>query len=371
MSFFLFGPRGTGKTTWVKMNFPKSVYLDLLEAELFNALLANPQRLQNYIPREFQDWIVLDEIQRIPELLNEVHRLIENQKYKFVLAGSSARKLRRKGQNLLAGRARTHAFFPLTVPELGTAFDLNHSLQFGHLPSAYLEGDPQKYLASYVKTYLEEEIRQEGLTRSLGIFARFLEAASFSQGSILNVASVARECSVERKVVENYFSILEDLQIAYRIPAFTKRAKRRMQLHPKFYFFDVGIFRTIRPKGPLDTPEEIEGTAFETLFLQEVIALNTTLDLGYTVYYWKTTSNAEVDFVLYGDKGILAFEIKRTARLTQAMFNGLKLFLKDYPMAKAFLVYGGTRRMFEGPIEIVPMEDLLKNLFELLAGTRS
>lgn len=369
-SFFLFGPRGTGKTTWVKSNFPKSVYLDLLEAELFNVLLANPQRLQNYIPRDFQDWIVLDEVQRIPELLNEIHRLIETYKFKFVLTGSSARKLRNKGQNLLAGRARTYAFFPLTVPELGEAFDMNRSLQFGHLPSAYLEDDPKKYLESYVKTYLEEEIRQEGLTRNLGMFARFLEAASFSQGSVLNIASVARECSVERKIVENYFSILEDLLIAYRIPAFTKRAKRRIQLHAKFYFFDAGIYRTIRPKGPLDAPEEIEGIASETLFLQELVAINATLELGYTIYYWRTTSNAEVDFILYGDKGILAFEIKRTARLTQAMFSGLKLFIKDYPTAKACLVYGGNRRMSEGPIDVVPMEDMLKDLPKLLGGSR-
>src|SRR3989304_8916464 len=218
-SFFLFGPRGTGKTTWVKSVFPEAVYIDLLEAELFNDLLANSQRLGNFIPQSFRDWVIIDEVQKIPELLSEVHRLIEKYKYKFVLTGSSARKLRQKGHNLLAGRALTYSMYPFTVLELGKDFNLNHSLRYGQLPSVYTEENPKRYLESYVKTYLEEEVRQEGLTRNLGAFTRFLEAASFSQGSILNISSVARECSIERKVVENYFTILEDLLIASRMPS--------------------------------------------------------------------------------------------------------------------------------------------------------
>ncbi|MBM3243594.1 MAG: ATP-binding protein, partial [Candidatus Omnitrophica bacterium] len=221
-SFFLFGPRGTGKTTWVKAAFPKAVYVDLLESELFNNLLANPQRLENLIPEGFKDWVIIDEVQRVPELLNEVHRLIEKYKYKFILTGSNARKIKRKGQNLLAGRALTRYMHPLTVSELGKDFNLRLSLAYGQLPSVYTEKDPKAYLESYVKAYLEEEIQQEGLTRNLAGFARFLEAASFSQGAILNISSVARECSVERKVVESYFSILEDLLMAYRVPVFTK-----------------------------------------------------------------------------------------------------------------------------------------------------
>ena len=210
-SFFLFGSRGTGKTTWVRSKFPSAVYLDLLEAELFNDLIANPQRLENFIPKNFRDWIIIDEIQKIPELLNEVHRLIEKYRYKFVLTGSSARKLRRRGQNLLAGRALTYFMHPLTTIELGKDFNLDHSLAYGQLPCAYIESNPKGYLESYVKTYLQEEVQQEGLTRSLGAFYRFLETASFSQGSVLNISEVSRECAVERKVVENYFTILEDL----------------------------------------------------------------------------------------------------------------------------------------------------------------
>jgi len=366
-SFFLFGPRGTGKTTWVKAAFPKAVYADLLEAELFNNLLANPQRLENLIPEGFKDWIIIDEVQRVPELLNEVHRLIEKSKYKFILTGSNARKIKRKGQNLLAGRALTYYMHPLTVSELGKDFKLEHSLKYGQLPCVYTEKNPKAYLESYVKTYLEEEIQQEGLTRNLSGFARFLEAASFSQGSILNISSVARDCSVERKVVENYFSILEDLLMAYRVPVFTKKAKRRMINHPKFYFFDVGVYRTLRPAGPLDMPEEIEGTSLETLLFQELNAANTDYALGYKIYYWRTAGNAEVDFVLYGDKGIRAFEIKRTARVSGVMLKGLKSFLEDYPMSKVYFIYGGSRQMRDGKISIIPIDDALRHLPELLS----
>ncbi len=365
-SFFLFGPRGTGKTTWVKSSFAKAVYLDLLEAGLFNDLLANPQRIENFIPKDFDDWVVIDEVQRIPELLNEVHRLIEKNKYKFILTGSSARKIRRKGVNLLAGRALSCHLYPLTARELGKDFDLSRSLAYGQLPCVYTEENPRAYLESYIRTYLEEEIRYEGLTRNLGAFSRFLEAASFSQGSILNISSVARDCGVERKVVENYFTILEDILIAYKIPVFSRRAKRRMAVHPKFYFFDVGIYRALRPAGPLDLPEEIGGHAFETLFLQELLAANAYLESGYNIFYWMTANNIEVDFVLYGSKGIKAFEVKRTGKISGSMLRGLKAFAKDYPGAKLYFIYGGERRLRDGDIEILPLNDALKELPDIL-----
>ncbi len=366
-SFFLFGPRGTGKTTWVKATFPNAVFIDLLESELFIGLLANPQRLEMYIPRDFNNWIIIDEIQRIPELLNEVHRLIEKYKYKFILTGSSARKIKRKGFNLLAGRALTYAMHPLTATELGKTFDLEYLLNHGGLPSVYAGNEAKKYLASYVKTYLQEEIQFEGLTRNLGAFSRFLEAASFSQGSVLNISAVARDCAVERKVVENYFSILEDLLIAYRIPVFSERAKRRMIAHPKFYFFDTGVYRTIRPMGPLDRPEEVEGMAYETLVFQELNAINSYLESGYKMFYWRTADDMEVDFVLYGNKGILAFEVKRTAKVSREMTRGLRAFLKAYPMAKAYLIYGGERRLRDDNIEIMPINDFLLSLPSMLS----
>lgn len=365
-SFFLFGPRGTGKSSWVKNTFPQGAYIDLLESELFMSLSASPGRLSSYIPKSHKDWVIIDEVQKIPPLLDEIHRLIEKDRLKFILTGSSARKLRRRSTNLLAGRALTQNLYPLTASELGKDFDLAHSLRFGHLPCAYTEMDPKAYLESYVKTYLQEEIQQEGLTRNIGAFSRFLEAASFSQGSILNISAVSRDCSVERKVVEEYFNILEDLLLAERIPVFSKRAKRRVVLHPKFYFFDTGIYRTLRPKGPLDSPEFIEGHAYETLFFQELKAINHYLNFGYQIFYWKTTTNLEVDFVLYGEKGILAFEIKREERLRPESLRGLKAFLEEYPQAKAYLVYGGSRLMKEGEIEVWPFAKCLQELPEIL-----
>jgi predicted AAA+ superfamily ATPase len=367
-SFFLFGPRGTGKTTWVRRTFPGAVYVDLLEAELFTRLIANPQRLETLIPIGHRDWVVIDEIQRIPDLLSEVHRLIETRQHKFALTGSSARKLRRGGTNLLGGRARTLAMHPLSSSELGVDFDLEKSMRLGHLPAAYSQPDPDKFLVGYVKTCLEEEVRQEGLTRNLGAFARFLEAASFSQGAVLNVSEVARECAVERKVVESYFGILEDLLIGYRLAVFSKRARRRLVAHPKFYFFDAGVFRALRPKGPLDRPEEIEGAACETLLFQELLATNDALDLGYKLFCWRSATQQEVDFVLDGARGLFAFEVKRTARVSGVHLRGLRAFMKDYPMAKAYFLYGGRRRAREGPIDCLPMEAALRDLPDILTG---
>ena len=365
-SFFLFGPRGTGKTTWVKATFPQAVFIDLLESEVYNDLLANPQRLEKFIPKDFKNWVVIDEVQRIPDLLNEIHRLIEKNHYRFVLTGSSARKLRTKGVNLLGGRALIYPFHQLTAHELGKDFDLKHSLLSGQLPSAYREKDPGAYLESYVKAYLREEVQQEGLTRNLGAFSRFLEAASFSQGAVVNTSSIARECGIEHKVVENYFSILEDLLIGYKIPVFTKKAKRRMAAHQKFYFFDVGIYRTLRPSGPLDAPEEIEGMALETLVFQELKAVNDCLKLGYDLYYWHTANRVEVDFILYGKRGLKAFEIKRTSRISEGMLRGLRIFQKDYPSAKSYFIYGGKRRYYEGNITILPAEEALVQFSNIL-----
>lgn len=364
--FFLFGPRGTGKTHWVKTQFPQALYIDLLESETYNDLLAGPQRLASLIPEDFDDWIIIDEIQRVPNLLNEVHRLIEKHHYKFILTGSSARKLRQKGVNLLAGRLLTYHLHPLTAAELGSDFKMEKSLRYGHLPSVFQEEDPAHYLESYLQTYLREEVQQEGLTRNLGAFSRFLEAASFSQGSILNISEVSRECAVERKVAENYFTILEDLLIATRVPCFTKKAKRRMVNHPKFYFFDVGIYRTVRPRGPLDRPEEMEGAAYETLFFQELRAINDYLSSPYQIFYWRTSTQLEVDFVLYGPKGIHAFEVKRTNKIRSDDLSGLKAFLSDYPMAKATIVYGGEKTFHQDKIAVEPIQDLLPRLSEYL-----
>jgi predicted AAA+ superfamily ATPase len=367
-SFFLFGPRGTGKTAWVKTQFPQGIYLDLLESNLYTRLLAYPQQLEQLIPKGFQDWIILDEVQKIPALLNEVHRLIEKYHYKFVLTGSSARSLRKKGVNLLAGRALTFAMYPLTVMELGEDFDLQKSLTWGHLPSIFSETHPEQYLHAYVKTYLREEVLQEGLTRNIGAFSRFLEIASFSQGSVLNISEVSRESGIERKVIENYFTILEDLLLSFRLPVFTKRAKRRLIAHPKFYYFDVGVFRAVRPMGPLDRPEEAEGPALETLFIQEVRAINDYQDLGYECFYWRTQDQLEIDLVLYGKRGIYAFEIKRSGSFNQKDLRALTAFSVDYPEAHLYFLYGGTQREYHGNITVLPLLEAFQTLSQILTA---
>lgn len=365
-SFFLFGPRGTGKTTWLKKTFPDDIYIDLLEAEVFNQLTANPQRIENFIPLNYKGWVILDEVQRVPELLNEIHRLIESKKIKFILTGSGARKLRHNGINLLAGRALTYRLYPLTTMELGKSFDLQAALQFGHLPSVFNESNRRKYLQSYVMTYLQQEIQQEGLTRNLSAFSRFMETASFSQGAVLNISEVAREAGVHVKVAENYFSILEDLMIAYRLPVFAKKAKRRLVRHSKFYFFDVGVYKTIRPKGPFDAPEEIDGAALETLILQECKAINEYLNFGYEIFFWRTAEKQEVDFVLYGKNGIKAIEIKRKSSINSKDLSGLKAFMKDYPKTSAYILYGGKRVMRDGKIQIIPIESFLRNIVDYI-----
>jgi len=365
-SYFLFGPRGTGKTTWIRRNFKNAVYIDLLDSRYFNQLIGNSQRLNTFIPPDFKDWIIIDEVQKIPSLLDEVHRLIESKNYKFILTGSSSRKLKNKGVNLLAGRAITKNMYPLTSLELGADFNLISAIKYGTLPQVINSENKGEYLASYVQTYLKEEVQQEGLTRNLGAFARFLESASFSQGSVLNITSIASDCGVERRVVHNYFSILEDLLIAYFLPVFKKRAKRRMIQHPKFYFFDAGIFSSIRPMGPLDITQEIGGVALRTLVLQELKALNSYLNLGYDIYYWRTSKGEEVDFILYGEQDFLAIEVKHKAKLNKKDTSSIRKFQSDYPEAKCYILYSGDLKMYEDSISIVPLHEFFKNIVDYL-----
>jgi len=367
-SYFLFGPRGTGKTTWVCAHYPKAVYIDLLDAGIRDRLLAYPHHLVELIPGNYKDWVIIDEIQFVPALLNEVHRLIFAKGLKFILTGSSARSLRKKGVNLLGGRALTRMFHPLTAVELGRHFDLMRSLIYGHLPMACLGKEPEAYLKSFVRNYIKNEVDQEGLTRNLGSFSRFLDVASFSQGGVLNYTEIAREASIDRQVVMNYFDILEDLLVGVRLSVFTKKAKRRLVRHNKFYYFDVGVYRAIRPVGPLDMPESVTGSAMETLVLQELRAINDALNLEYDIYFWRTSNQVEVDFILYGKKGLIAIEVKSGSRLSSDIFSGLKAFKSDYPMAKCYLVYGGDRREYRPDIDIVGAKEFLQTLPVLLGA---
>ena len=366
-SFFLFGPRGTGKTTWLRRHLPDALFVNLLMSTSFNPLSANPGRLRELMPPDYEGYVIIDEVQRIPELLNEVHDLIETRGLKFILTGSSARSLRRRGVNLLAGRASTYFLHTLTTAEQGSAFDLVESLKFGHLPARFNTPDPAGYLSDYVHTYLREEVMQEGLTRNIGHFSRFLEVASFSQGAILNISAVAREAAVARPVAENYFSILEDLLLSVRLPVFARRARRKLTTQQKFYFFDAGVFRTLRPQGPLDSHAEADGPALETLVMQELRAVNDYTDSGYQLYYWRTRSGLEVDFVLYGASGLLAIEVKRSAHVHAKDTRALREFKKDYPEAKCYMFYGGAEPLRLGDISVMPIEQALRALPAVLA----
>jgi len=368
-SFFLFGPRGTGKTHWLKKNLPNCVYIDLLDAEIYGTLLANPHRIVNFIPKDYSDWIILDEVQRVPELLNEVHRLIENHQHCFVLTGSSSRKLRKKGVNLLAGRALVYHMHPLIFQEMGGDFNFEHILRYGLLPAILFEPSPAAYLKAYVATYLREEVMLEGLTRNLSVFTRFLEIASFSQGQVLNMSTIAREVGTSQKNVSNYFDILEDLLIAHRLPVFDKRAQRQTIAHPKFYYFDVGVYQTLRPRGFLDTQSEIDGAALETLFLQSLRAVNDYYELDYQLFYWRTTSGFEVDFVIYGQRGFFAFEIKRAHSVNSYNAKGLRAFQQDYPQATLYLLYGGDKEYFFEEVHVMPIVTMLEKLPKILGSS--
>lgn len=368
-SGLLFGPRGTGKTSWVIEHFPEALYIDLLKHRDYTFLQADPSRLESMVLAHPSPWTIIDEVQRIPELLNEVHRLIEHHHQSFVLTGSSSRKLKRGGANLLAGRALTYHMHPLTAIEIGTSFDLTKALAYGFLPSSYLEPDSKAFLESYVATYLREEVMQEGLVRNVGVFSRFMEIASFSQGCLLNLSNVAREVGVSRKMIATYFEILEDLLIAVQIPCFTKRAQRDLTQHPKFYYFDTGVFRQLRPRGPLDIPQEIGGLAFETLFLQNLRAIIDYYQFDLSIYYWRTVSGIEVDFIVYGEKGLFAFELKSKAHIDNRDFSPLKIFKKDYPLAQCYLIYSGERSEKHQDIFVMSLRESLLKLPELLQTT--
>lgn len=366
VAFFFLDRAGTGKTSYLKKYLKDALYFDLLEFSIYTSLRADPSRLENLIAPNYKGWIVIDEVQRIPELLNEVHRLIEHKGFKFVLTGSSARSLRKVGTNLLAGRALTYKMHPLIIQEIGSKFSMSDVIRYELLPSVVKHSDPKKYLESYVQTYIREEVVQEGLTRNIGAFARFLEAASFSQGQVLNVSEISRELGINRLVVANYFDILENLLLSSRIIPFTQQAKRKIIAHHKFYFFDVGVYRTLRPMGPLDSVEEAEGAALETLFLQSLSVVNDYYELGYKIHFWRIQSGEEVDFVIYGPRDFHAFEIKRSATITSKSLKGLKTFLDEYPEAKAYILFFGKQKEYHGNVVGLPFEEALKELPELI-----
>lgn len=359
-SFFLFGPRGTGKTTWLREALPDALMVNLLRPEVYRELSARPERLRELVlGNPDRSDVVLDEVQRVPELLSVVHDLMESgDRRRFVLTGSSARKLRRGGTDLLAGRAVLRTMHPFLAAELPD-FQLERALAHGLVPLVVTAPAPGDVLAAYAALYLEQEVQAEGMVRNVGSFARFLEVVSFSHASVLNISNVARDAQVSRKTVEGYLAILEDLLLAWRVPVFTRRAKRATAAHPKLYLFDAGVFRSLRPTGPLDRFHEIEGAALEGLVAQHLRAWIAYSGNAFDLAYWRTRSGVEVDFVVYGPEGLWAVEVKNAATVRREDVRSLKAFREDYPECEPILVHRGEDRLAVDGVRCIPAQDFL------------
>jgi uncharacterized protein len=363
-SYFLFGPRGTGKTTWLKQHYPNGIMIDLLDTTVFRQLSAKPERLEEMVEAHpAHTWFILDEIQKIPALLDIVHRLIEMHRgWQFILTGSSTRKLKSAGVNLLAGRALLRHMHPFMACELEKKFSLTHALTNGMVPLVVEAYSPPETLKGYIGIYLKEEIQQEGIVRNIGNFSRFLETISFSQGSHLNHTNISREAAIHRKVVANYISVLEDLLLGFMLPVFAKRAKRILVSYSKFYFFDCGVFSALRPQGILDKPAEIQGQALETLVAQHLKAWCDYSSTGYSLYFWRTQLGVEVDFILYGTNGFYAIEVKNSATVHPQDTKSLRVFCQEHPEVTPILLYRGKVKLKQGDIVCIPVEMFLKEL---------
>lgn len=363
-SFFLFGPRGTGKSTWLIHNYPNAVRIDFLLGEEERKYTAYPERIRDIVEGMTEgSSLILDEIQRVPRLLPEIHALIEKKKnIQFIMTGSSGRKLKRSVSDLLGGRALVCQFGPFLASELGPRFSLKQALQSGLIPLIWQSAEPEARLRNYLSLYIKEEVQAEGLVRQIGDFARFLEVASFSYGSLWTSTDIGREAMVKRSTVDNYFQILEDLFLAFSIPIFSRRVKRKLVAHPKFYFFDVGVCRALRPQGILDSSQEIEGIAYEGLVAQHLRSWVLAQKQPHSLCFWRTQTGLEVDFVIYGPKGFFAIEVKRTQSLGPSDVRGLMAFKDEYPEAQPFFITPGTRRENYRGFPVIPIEDFLLKL---------
>ncbi len=372
-SFFLFGPRGTGKSTWLKQNFNTAVFIDLLDTSVSLELQRNPNNLEAIVGNIPENsWIVIDEIQKIPILLDEVHRLIEKRKWKFAISGSSARKLKREGVNLLGGRALTRKFFPFSFIEVKKIFQLMFTLEWGNLPLIQLNKDEAAdILSAYVNTYIKEEIREEGIIRKLNPFIRFLTIAGMMNGNIINLQNIAREASIPRSSVDSYFSILEDTLLASFLPAYRPNIKVREQTHPKLFWFDPGVARAAA--GLLFEPADRLwlGYSLETIILHEIKVYNQLTNREIPVSFYRTQNGTEIDFIIETRKRkinskahIICIEIKLADKWQRKWENPIRTLKKSdkINIDKMIGVYTGKQKYdFEGFV-VFPIEDFLNDL---------
>jgi predicted AAA+ superfamily ATPase len=373
-SFFLFGPRGVGKSTFLKDSFPNALYIDLLDEKKFIELSHHPDRLESMANGlSEKSWIIIDEIQKIPGLLDEVHRLIETYSWQFVLCGSSARKLRRGGTNLLAGRAITCNMESFSFHEFTGIIDLDFAIHWGSLPLVVKNQDLAKdILNSYVNTYIKEEINEEGTVRHLPPFLRFLEIAGMMNGQVLNKQNIAREASVPRSNVDVYFSILEDSLLGHFLPAYRPNIKVREQTHPKFYWFDPGVARAAAGLV-FDQPDKLWlGTALETLIYHELRVYNHIAEKERNLYYYRTASGSEIDFVIETRKRqfntspeIVCIEVKNAKKWDRRWEKTMRSII-DNPkviVKKMIGVYRGESIFHYDGMDIFPLEIFLQKLF--------
>ncbi|MBU1147596.1 MAG: AAA family ATPase [Candidatus Omnitrophica bacterium] len=365
-SAFLWGPRKTGKTSYLKKNFPDSLYYDFLNTDLFLELSKKPFLLrERLIAKEkslLNKPIILDEVQKIPQILDEVHWLIENKGLGFILCGSSARKLKRGHANLLGGRAWRYQLFPFVSAELKN-IDLLKALNRGMVPSHYLdEKNYKKSLRAYVQDYLKEEVFNEGLVRNIPAFSRFFDAIGYSHGELTNYSNIARDCGVDAKTVREYYQILVDTLLAIMLDPFKRRQSRQVITStPKCYLFDVGVAGILTKRILEDKKGEGFGRAFEHFILMEINAYNSYSDSNFDINFWRTKSGLEVDFVL--GRGEIAIEVKGSSRIDNRDLKSLKAFIEEYSPKKAVLVCNEKEKRVSGKIQIMPWKDFLLKLW--------
>lgn len=365
-SFFLFGPRGTGKTTWLRKAFKSAKWIDLLRSEQLLKYLRRPEQLRLEVEAlKNGSWIVIEEIQRVPLLLNEIHSMIADHgnQYHFALSGSSARKLRRLDMNLLAGRVFNRKFYPLTGQELRFDFKIDDLLAYGTLPKVCMEPRHRiDTLEAYVSNYIREEIQQEALVKNLASFSRFLDVAALLNGQVVNTANIARDSAVARPTVQRYFQTLVDTLVGTWVPAWRVRAKVKEIAHPKFYFFDPGIVRALqnRLRDPLESAQR--GPLLETLILNELRAWINVANCGGGLFYWGTPSQAEIDFIWARGKTSIGFEVKASETWKSDYGKNLKHMHGEGHVKKCYGIYLGAERLKDGPVHILPIKEFMREL---------
>jgi predicted AAA+ superfamily ATPase len=364
-SFFLLGPRGSGKSTWLSATFPDAYVIDLLSEETYQRLLANPGQFADELRAVPSDrWVIVDEVQRLPNLLNEVHRFMEEKRQNFVLCGSSARKLKRAGVNLLAGRALHRSMHPFVPEEIGDGFNLKETLRNGSLPIVWDSASKQETLSAFVQLYLKEEIQAEALVRNLPGFARFLPIAALFHGQNINVTNIAREAGVARTTVTGYLDILEETLLCFRLPAYEAKLRVRERKLPKWYWCDPGIVRAMkRVTGPM-APEE-EGALFEGLVAQMLRAYKDYRSLCDDIFYWSPSDRTtlEVDFILILGSSLIAVEVKSGKTFRNAWCKGLRVLEPLEGLQRRVVVYprGPAMRTKDG-IDVLPFKQFADEL---------